>query len=382
MPEFLSTEILIAAAESSSKDSHDHGAAHSVDSHAEYAVAKGVDDHAHDSHGEGYGHDKHDYARPVSHPPELPHFIQILFEVERQQAKKEGRDPYGDPESPEGINLIQGLHVGYMGKPAPFVNYGPWENNVFAAIAALGLIVVALIASSPFRSRSKEQLLRKPTRLQTAVESIVEVFDDFIKGVLGPENGRRYLPFIGAMFFTVLAFNLMGIIPLMKAPSSSLLITLSLAICTFLTYQWAAWTRLGPKMYILHLAGYPKNPVQWLLAPLMIVLEGISDFVAKPLSLALRLFGNVLGKDILLGVMMLLGLLITQNTIPAVGQYLGFPLTFPFYFLALLLSAIQALVFSLLSAIYILLVLPHDHDHEDHHHEGDHQHGHDAQHAH
>ncbi len=348
MPEIITTETLIAAAPSNNSESADYG---SKDSQA------------------------YQYARPISHPPELPHFIQIWFEFERQEAKKEGRDPYGDPESPEGINLVQGLHVGYMAKPAPFVQYGPWENNVFSLIAALGLIAVCLVATSPFRSRKKEDLIRKPTRLQTAVEGIVEVFDDFTKGVLGPENGRRYLPFVGGMFLTVLAFNIMGIIPLMKAPSSSLLITLSLAICTFLTYQWVAWTRLGPVNYLLHLAGYPKNPVQWLLAPLMIVLEGISDFVAKPLSLALRLFGNVLGKDILLGVMVLLGLLITQGTIPAIGKYVGFPLTFPFYFLAILLSTIQALVFALLSAIYILLVLPHDHDHDDHH-GGEHEHSH------
>lgn len=374
MPELVTTETLIAAAESKAKDSHtgDHSAAHAVDTahdaHAE--VAHGDEAHGDDHHAEGH------YARHISHPPELPHFIQIIFELNRVEAKKEGRDPYGDPDSPEGINLIQGLHVGYMGKQAPFVQYAPWENNVFALIAALGLIVICFVATSPFRGRSKADLIRKPTRLQTAVESIVGIFDEFTQGVLGPENGRRYLPFVGAMFLTVLAFNLMGIIPLMKAPSSSIMITMSLAICTFLTYQWVAWTRLGPLQYFLHLAGYPKNPVQWLLAPLMILLEGISDFIAKPLSLGLRLFGNVLGKDILLGVMVLLGLLITQGTIPAVGKYIGFPLTFPFYFLALLLSAIQALVFSLLSAIYILLVLPHDHDHDDDHGHHGHEHGH------
>lgn len=363
MPEPMNTELLIAQHDDHSHDDHGHDELTEYDSLGSKDIVSGVDEDYHgEDHGSGY-----DYPRYTTHPPELPHFIQIWFAFHKKSYEKKGLDPYGDPAAGDDLNLVQVLHVGALEEPVPFANYAPWENNVFGIIGALFLVLMTYVVTSPFRNRSKEDVVKKPTRLQAAVESIVETFDDFFCGVLGPENGRRYLPFVGAMFFVVLTFNLMGIIPLMRAPTSTLLITGSLALCTFLTYQFVAWTKLGPKNYFLHLCGYPQNLIQWILAPLMIVLEGISDFVAKPLSLALRLFGNILGKDILLGVMLLLGLMISGGLFSNVGDYIGFPLTFPFYFLALLLSAIQALVFALLSAIYILLVLPHDHDHEEAH---------------
>jgi F-type H+-transporting ATPase subunit a len=356
MPETTTASAIeLAAAET-------HDAAHAVEGAAAQAA-----DAAHAHHG-----------RHVTHPPELPHFIQLWFQSDYKELKKkwengeEGTNPYGDPghgDGPlNGLTLKQVLHVGPLEKPVPFVNYAPWENNVFALIAALILCTITMVLTRPFRSRSREELMRKPTRAQSLMEGLVEGTLGFVQGVLGPENGRKFLPFLTTMFFLILAMNLMGIIPLMKAPSSSLLITGSLALCTFLYYFYVALTKLGPWELFKHLCGSPESAVQWALAPLMIIIECISFFVAKPLSLALRLFGNILGKDILLGVMLLLGLMMTG------GFVVGVPLTFPFYFLALLLSAIQALVFSMLSAIYILMCLPHDHDHghDDAHGHGDH----------
>jgi F-type H+-transporting ATPase subunit a len=73
--------------------------------------------------------------------------------------------------------------------------------------------------------------------------------------------------------------------------------------------------------------------------------------------------GNILGKDILLGSFLFMGIAIVGVIAPGADSYFGLPLSLPFYFLAILLSTIQALIFALLSTIYILLVLPHDHDH-------------------
>src|SRR5690606_24744318 len=109
--------------------------------------------------------------------------------------------------------------------------------------------------------------------------------------------------------------------------------------------------------------GSPKDAIGWFLSPLFLVLEMISDFLAKPLSLSLRLMGNILGKDILLGAFLGMGISLVGVISPELSGYFGIPLTIPFYFLGLLLSTIQALVFSLLTMIYITMVLPHDHDH-------------------
>ena len=85
------------------------------------------------------------------------------------------------------------------------------------------------------------------------------------------------------------------------------------------------------------------------------------DLIIKPGSLALRLFGNIFGEDVLLGSMLMLGISMLAFTHLPVG----IPLHLPFLFIALLASTIQALVFTLLSAIYIYLALPH-HDDEEH----------------
>jgi len=106
------------------------------------------------------------------------------------------------------------------------------------------------------------------------------------------------------------------------------------------------------------------------MSPLFFVLHIIGE-LAKPVSLALRLFGNILGEDILLGAFLMMGLMVTAaiggDHLPAWSP--GIPLHFPFLFLVLLTSTIQALVFSLLTTIYILLVLPHDEHHDEAGHE-------------
>ena len=80
--------------------------------------------------------------------------------------------------------------------------------------------------------------------------------------------------------------------------------------------------------------------------------------LAKPFSLSLRLFGNITGEDTLIAVFIMLGISVMAFS------PVGLPLQIPFYFLGLLLSTIQALVFALLSTIYILLMLPHEeHEH-------------------
>lgn len=299
----------------------------------------------------------------VEHPPEPPHFIQVWFLNYKKALKSEGKSEYeAYGKVGEKQNLVQTLHVGPLDKKLPLFNYAPWENHVFFGIGAIVLIVLFFVMTASFR-RNREEAMRRPGRLQILIEMIVGGFDSFCKGILGEENGRKYMPFIGTMFCLILVLNLMGLIPLMRASTSALIITLSLALTTFLFTQYTAWVKLGPASYIHHLMGQPNSAVQWALSPLLLVLELISDFLAKPLSLALRLMGNILGKDILMGSFLFMGIALVAAVSPGAAGYVGVPLTVPFYFLGLLLSTIQALVFALLSAIYIMMVLPHDHEH-------------------
>ena len=386
-----------ASVEGAAHDAHEAVStmAHDAEHAAHDAVGK-----AHDA-AHGAGHHGPEAGRYISHPPEPPHFIQMLYKGEQKKLKAEYKAEHpevaaffkehpdaeshfavekwvkknhetGEWERVEGEQptALQVLHAGTLQKPLPLIGYAPWENHVFFGIGAVVLIAIFVVLTAGVRG-DRRKAMREPSRLQALGEMIVGGFDDFCKGVLGEQNGRFYMPFIGTLFSLILVLNLMGLVPGMKASTSSIVITFSLALCSFIVVQATAWIRLGPLTYLHHLAGSPKDAVGWALAPLFLVLEGISDFVAKPLSLALRLMGNILGKDILLGAF--LGMGISLTALVGVNQ-VGVPLTYPFYFLGLLLSTIQALVFSLLTMIYIMMVLPHDHDHD---HDHDHGHGHD-----
>ena len=147
----------------------------------------------------------------------------------------------------------------------------------------------------------------------------------------------------------------MGIIPLGMAPSTNINITASLAIMVFLYAQYTGLRRLGVIGYFDHLAGEPRGVIGWCLVPLMFPMHIIGE-LAKPFSLALRLFGNITGEDILVAAFVGLGL----AALSFVGSPVGLPLNIPFILLGILLSTIQALVFTLLSTVYILMMLPHE----------------------
>jgi len=318
-------------------------------------------------------------GRTVSHPPEPPHFIEIWFYKDYDALKYAGQNPYGEVDaaapflSTQGLTIPQVLHVGRLENELPMVGYAPWENHVFFFIGCVALIAIVWFFTRGFR-RPKEEVLKRPTRSQAMVESIVDGFDNLCRGVLGEQHGRTYLPFITTMFFLILLMNLMGIVPFMRAPTASIVVTGALAMATFFVYMYTGITKLGPLVFAHHMLGSPQSAVQWVLSPLFLFLELISYLFAKPASLALRLFGNILGKDILMGSFLLMGISLVAAVSPGAANYFGLPLTLPFYFLGILLATIQALVFSLLSMIYILLLLPHDHDHE----HDDHGHGHEG----
>lgn len=245
----------------------------------------------------------------------------------------------GIPHLPSLISLITGGHGELY----------DWINVVYAFLVAVILCVIAV------RVYAKRRMIPGP--FQNAVEMLVETLYNFFQSILG-KDARHFTPFLGSLFFYILFMNWMGLIPLGHSPSTSLNITVSLAVIVFLYAQWTGIRRLGILGYIDHLAGTPRDAVSWAMVPLMLPLHIIGE-LAKPLSLSLRLFGNITGEDVLIAVFVGFGVAIV-SFLPV-----GIPLQFPFIFLALLLSTVQALVFTLLSTIYILLMLPHEeHGHE------------------
>jgi F-type H+-transporting ATPase subunit a len=247
--------------------------------------------------------------------------------------------------APELPNLITVLHHFFSETSfGEFVHI--WENVIFSLIAVVVLIAIARMAS-----RNPQMI---PTRFQNAVEMIVESLESFIVGILGP-RGREFVPFLGTLFLYILLMNLLGLFPLMKSPTSSINTTVALAICVFLYVQYTGIRKNGIIGYIDHLCGQPRNIIGIILIPLMLPLHIVEE-LAKPMSLSLRLFGNITGEDVLLYIFVGLGV----GMLGILHLPIGVPLQIPFIFLAILTSFIQALVFTLLSTIYFALMLPHE----------------------
>lgn len=208
--------------------------------------------------------------------------------------------------------------------------------HYFSHVTHTWLIMAILIVSSVLLVRGVQLL---PKRGQNFFEVVIGGLEDFMVEITGPE-GRMFFPYIATIFLFILLSNLIGLVPGFFSPTANLNTTLSLAICTFLLTHIIGIKLHGVK-YIKHFLG----PVLWL-APLMLILELIGH-LARVMSLSIRLFGNIFGKETVLGIFFMIA-----------GLYLA-PL--PILFLGILVSFIQALVFTLLSIIYFALAMEEAH---------------------
>src|SRR5438093_6969342 len=237
-----------------------------------------------------------------------------------------------------------------------------YEVLIFSLFIALLLLLVAFLAS-----RSPQRI---PSGFQNGVEMVVEGLSNFIVSILGPEQGPRFVPFLGTLFVYILAMNLFGLVPFMHSPTASLNVTVALALTVFVYVQFIGFKELGPIGWLDHMLGNPRDVIGWVLSPLMLPIHIMGE-LAKPISLSCRLFGNIFGEDMLLVAFASLGV----TMLPFKQIPFGIPLHAVFFPLALLGSVLQALVFTVLSSIYILLMLPHEH-HDEHAAEAGAQHAH------
>jgi F-type H+-transporting ATPase subunit a len=221
-----------------------------------------------------------------------------------------------------------------------------WKGNLYALGTALLLLGLGAAGAS------RREMV--PGRLQNAAELVVEKVHGFLADVLGSHT-EEHLPFLGTLFLYILFMNLSGLVPLLKAPTSMLETTASLAIVVFVYVQITGVRGFGLPRYLHHLAGSPRTAVDWMLLPLMLPTHLVSE-IARPLSLAVRLFGNVMGEDVMVAVFTGLGVAAVAAWLPV-----GIPLALPMILLGILLSTVQAVVFTLLSSVYIAQVLPEEH---------------------
>jgi F-type H+-transporting ATPase subunit a len=230
------------------------------------------------------------------------------------------------------------------------ITLGDLANVFFSYIIVFTLIFIFW--------RLSKKLKRVPKGGQALTEIFVGAISGFIKGIIGEEAGKPFIPFLGTLFLFILCLNLSGLIPFYKSPIAlNINMPLSMALCVFMFVQYHGIRQNGVKGYIMHFRGELSGilPVDIILVPLNFVLHIIGEIV-KPLSLTLRLFGNITGEDVVIAVLatLLVGASVFVAWIPI--QALFFPL-------ALMFSAMQALVFTGLSAAYILLMSKHEEEH-------------------
>ncbi len=199
----------------------------------------------------------------------------------------------------------------------------------FTFVTHAWLVMLILILSSLIFAGGVQLL---PKKGQNFLEVVIEGLEDFMVEITGPE-GRFFFPFVATLFLFILVSNLLGLVPGFNSPTANLNTTLALALCTFI-YTHIIGVKFHGMKYIKHFLG----PVWWL-APLMLPIELIGH-LARVMSLSVRLFGNIFGKEMVLSILFMLA-----------GLYLA-PL--PVLFLGLLVSFIQALVFMLLSIMYFV----------------------------
>ncbi len=190
------------------------------------------------------------------------------------------------------------------------------------------LLIVAII-SLAIKSKLKE----KPGKFQNAIETGIEYLENFFADILGKEKARKHFTFLGSLFIFIIFANYSGLIPgvglteYVKAPTASLSVTAGLGIVTFVFLQI-----VGLKHGVKHYFKRFVTPMFFML-PLLL----LDEFI-KPASLALRLYGNVFGEE-----------MVTEQL------YHVFPIGAPIVMmvLSLLFCALQAIVFTMLTSIYL-----------------------------
>jgi len=226
----------------------------------------------------------------------------------------------------------------------PGLNLLP-QHTATASLVIVALLTWALVALRQLQGASDAIVPDARLTARNTLEIFVEWFVGFIEGLLGHKKGRRFVHVYGTFFLFILAANLIGLLPGFVPPTSDFNVTFALGVTSFAVYNYYGFRAKGIG-YLKHFLG----PIWWL-AFLMLPLELIDNLV-RPVSLGLRLFGNMTGDHLVLEIFT--GL--TKVVIPVL-----------FYALGAFVSLIQAFVFTILSIIYLSLALEEHETHEAHH---------------
>lgn len=232
------------------------------------------------------------------------------------------------------------------------------EHTFFALVAAILVILFALRARTALARAQDPTVPEEKLGARNITELVLEYVIVRQSDAIIGKAGRKYVPYFASFFFFILFCNLMGLLPGFAPPTANLNTTLGLALVSFIGYNVIGVRAQGIK-YVEHFIGpmthLPGKGVVTKLAFVPVLLISVMFFSIlelfshgfRPVSLSLRLFGNMMGDHEVIGAF--IGL--TKLVVPVA-----------FYLLGTLVSVIQAFVFMLLSMIYVALAVSHEHE--------------------
>jgi len=270
------------------------------------------------------------------------------------------------------------LHAPHLTKPGE--GFLGWLTNSIL----VSIIVSAFVIW--FCRAATRQMSLVPHPLQNAFEAIIEGLYDILESIVGRHMIARTFPLLATLFIFILASNWFSLLPgvgsigfgqreggffnvphmetpLLRPTTADLNMTAAMALILMAFWLYWALAELGAKGLFLHTFGVKgglKGLVAFALAPIFFfvgVIEVIS-IIFRPISLSLRLYGNIFAGENLLTAMITLGH--DLNLPDWLAAIASITVPIPFYFLELLVGLLQAFVFMLLSAVYIQLVTTHD----------------------
>jgi F-type H+-transporting ATPase subunit a len=241
-------------------------------------------------------------------------------------------------------------------------------NSMIAMWLVAGVVI--LIAQLATRNIS---LI--PTGLQNLVETVVENLQGFLGSIMGDKLAKETFWFFGSVFIFIISANWMGLfpgvgtvghdlvdsagnqvewVPWLRGANADLNMTLGLALVFFAMWFYWSVRSNGPGGFLAHIFIYQGEGKGFIKVLLLVIffLVGFLEIVSimiRPLTLTFRLYGNIYAGENLLELMLYMG-----------GRWFGWLAALPFYFLELLVGAIQALVFTLLTAVFTSLMCSHE----------------------
>lgn len=226
------------------------------------------------------------------------------------------------------FSIVQWI-VDLLGLPPSWA--GPYLHVVMAIVSAVIITIISLIAYRSYRVVEARLIPESGITVAGILEVLVGAVLRLMEDVMGPK-AKRHLPLVGSLFIYILISDLLGIIPGLFPPTENINTNFACAIVVFLYYNFVGIREQGFVKYFKHMAG----PVIWL-APLIFCIELVSHLV-RPVSLSVRLMGNIVGDHMVLGMFSNL----TPVLIPIIFMGMG-----------IFVSFMQAFVFTLLTIIYI-----------------------------